>query len=633
MIIKKSLISLTLLLLTGITFAQGAPNNYVPADKYYNSSNVARLSQLCAANPGNRTLAYFCARASLDKNSPAASELFIKNNFNDYMRADLIHQLLIFYFNADKYSDYLRIFNLLAPNLMSNNEKCGHDYANLVSGGKTANITDVDWLTTNNIPNWCAQLIAHQHTKADDAVKTLMLYNLIINDKTDIFNQVAPSLHISPINFAKYHGTPAKRLPNSFLIIYRVAYIAKKDPDTALSELNSANPNHTAAEFLGNYLAMQFARKHNFSKALSLYSKYGENLNDDEFEWLARSYLFSGNWKSLIATIDKMPESLKTKNSWLYWQAKAYDSLNQNQKASRLLNRIPNDYSYYSILAHSELEQHTTFKTNPPAVYTLSNSDVAKSAKLALELYKIGKDVKSKTLVNLGTAEWNFAAKNDNNEEDLLAMSNITNRDKIYDLSITAASQMKNRYIELSFPIPFKKEYAHYSKLFGIDLSYALAVTRQESRFNWRVIAFDGGVGLMQIMPQTGLYIAKKANSANCYHQNAECNIKFGVWYLGSLYAKFDNFIYATAAYNAGPTRSKRWQDNLYSLDNLIQIELIPINITRDYVQKVLTNKAVYDSEFANISKINLFDYIAKLGHKHYLNVPDDDNTDAYKLR
>ena len=629
---KKKFVLSIILLIASLT-AQ-AISNIVLADKYYTSGNLTQLSKMYTTNPQNRTIAYFYAKALLNKNSTDAAETFIKSSLNDYMRADLIHQLLIFYFNAGKYSDYLRNFKLLSLNLTSNNEKCGHDYANVVSGGDATNLTDVDWLTTNNIPNWCAQLISIKHTKVDNNVKTLMLYNLIINDKTDIFNQVAPELGIQPLNFSKANGTPSKRLSgNSFLIVYRIANIAKKDPDAALSELNSISINNTATEFLGNYLAMQFARKHNFSKALSLYHKYGENLNDDEFEWLARSYLFSANWKGLITTIDTMPKPLKTKNTWLYWQAKAHDSLGQTSQASKMLNSIPNDYSYYSILAHSELEQHTTFKTNPPKIYTLSNSNAAKSAKLALELYNLGKDVKSKNLVNVATAEWNFAAKNDNNEEDLLAMSNITHRDKIYDLSITAASQMKQRYIELCFPIPFKKEYAYYSKLFGIDLSYALAITRQESRFNWRVIAFDGGVGLMQIMPQTGLYIASKAKSTNCYHQSAECNIKFGVWYLGSLYSKFNNFIYATAAYNAGPTRSKRWQDKLYSLNNLIQIELIPISITRDYVQKVLTNKAIYDSEFANVDKINLYDYISKLENKHYLNIKDDDNTDAYKLK
>jgi soluble lytic murein transglycosylase-like protein len=631
-IIKKHLLGLSFLAVVSI--AQAAPDIAL-ADKYYTSGNLTKLAKMYAANPKNRTIAYFYARASLNKNSVTAAETFIKSGLNDYMRTDLIRKLLIFYFKGDKYSDYLRIFNLLTPsNLASNNEKCGHDLASQLSESKPSSLMDVNWLITNNIPNWCAQLVIAKHIKISDNVRDLMLYNLIINDKTDIFNQIAPELKVHPLNFSRHLNTAAKRLPNNtFLIVYRIINVAKKNPEAALSEFNSVDLNDAATEFLGNNLAMQFARKHEFAKALSLYTKYGENLNDDEFEWLARSYLFSSNWKGLIATINKMPNSLKTKNTWIYWLAKAHNSLGKTAESSKILNSIPNDYSYYSILARSELEQHTTFKTKPPKVYTLSDSNAAQSAKLALELYNLGKKIKSKNLVNLGTAEWNFTAKNDNNEKDLLAMSNITNRDKIYDLSIAAANQMKNRYIELSFPIPFKKEYAQYGKLFGIDVPYALAITRQESRFNWRVIAFDGGVGLMQIMPQTGSYIASKSHSPNCYRQSAECNIKFGVWYLGSLFSKFNNFIYATAAYNAGPTRSRRWQDKLNNLDNLVQIELIPISITRDYVQKVLTNKAIYDSEFANTSKINLFDYVQNLGNPHYLNVEDDDHTDAYKLR
>ena len=61
-------------------------------------------------------------------------------------------------------------------------------------------------------------------------------------------------------------------------------------------------------------------------------------------------------------------------------------------------------------------------------------------------------------------------------------------------------------------------------------------------------------------------------------------------------------------------------------------MELIPITITRDYVQKVLTNKSAYDAQFNDQSTINLYAYIEKLSQAHYLNQPDDDHTDAQKI-
>ncbi len=189
------------------------------------------------------------------------------------------------------------------------------------------------------------------------------------------------------------------------------------------------------------------------------------------------------------------------------------------------------------------------------------------------------------------------------------------------------------RDMKLSFPMPFLTSYKKHSRQNQIDPGYALAITRQESRFNYKVIAFDGGVGLMQLMPETAKYISHKTGYSLCYRSTYDCNIKYGIWYLGSLYQKFNgNYLYASAAYNGGPNRSRRWQDNLDDLDVLIQMELIPINITRNYVQRVLSNKAIYDGELNGTHTINLQKYLKKMPLKHYLQQPDDDNTDATKM-
>ncbi|MCC2645233.1 MAG: hypothetical protein K0R94_1011 [Burkholderiales bacterium] len=599
------------------------------ADKYYTLGNIGALWQIYNRNSENRGISYLYAKALLNKNNSSFAELFVKSNFNDYLRNDLLHQLLAFYYTNKSYSNYQKIFKMLPDNQKTINEKCGMDITTGITSVATA------YIVNNNPSLWCADSLSNAYIKGNitKEQRDWMLYNLIANGKTNVYNQIAPRLGLRTIYFALYANKAAyKLLNNDFLVIYRITSIGHKNPDGALAELKKVSISNNATAFVNNYLAMKFAQKHNFEQATHLYEKYGENLSDDEYEWLARSYLYFGSWKKLITTIDAMPKSLSKKNVWLYWKAVAYASRKDSEKSREYFKLIPNDYSYYSMLAASAIGTLTTYNTNPPKTTKLDNSVEAKSAIIGLNLYQEGVKNNLKHLVSIGSSEWNYAARTMDNEDLLLALSNLARQNSYYDLSIYAANQMEARYLELSFPLPFLAAFTQYCKLYGIDPTYALAISRQESRFNYQVIAFDGGVGLMQIMPQTGLYIARKSGSSNCYRSSPQCNIKFGSWYLGSLNNKFGNLIYSTAAYNAGPTRPKQWQDVLGKLDDRVQIELIPISITRDYVQKVLSNKSVYDSEIAGVNKINLANYINKIGKHHYLNISDDDNTDAGKL-
>jgi soluble lytic murein transglycosylase len=632
---KKTLV---IILLNIISFPAIASSLLIKADKAYTTGNLTALGTIYSADPNNRVISYLYAKAMLTKNIAKYAEDFIENSPNSYMRNDLIHQLLIFNFNNNSYTDYMRLFGLINISQTNQNEKCGYDYSvNATKSGKP--ILNNSWLISNNIPGWCAEYIGVKFNSGSVSTKErdIMLYNLIINGKTDIFNQIANDIKIHPVSFAHYPNTPVRSLPNNndykFLVANRIANIGHKTPDLALKELKQADIDSNTKAFLGNYLAMQFAQKHDFDNALDLYSSYANDyMSDEELEWRVRSYLYYGKWSKVIDSIEAMPQNLKTKNVWLYWEGKSYAQINKTKEATALFEQIPTDYSYYSMLAQAEIDNGTLFKTNHPGATSLSSNQYAINAKSALALYQIGKSDSSKNLVNIATAEWNYAAKQ-SLDTDLLAMSNLAAKQGMYDLSIYAANQMGDRYLELSFPTPFLSSFEKYSANNSIDKSYALAISRQESRFNYSVIAFDGGVGLMQIMPQTAAYIAKKTGAKNCYHQTPDCNIKFGSWYLGNLYSKFgDNLIYSTAAYNAGPNRSRRWQDKLGQLDNKIQIELIPISITRDYVQKVLTNKAAYDTEFQNKDTIDLLAYIDNISKNHYVVGTDDDNTDAQKI-
>ena len=104
--------------------------------------------------------------------------------------------------------------------------------------------------------------------------------------------------------------------------------------------------------------------------------------------------------------------------------------------------------------------------------------------------------------------------------------------------------------------------------------------------------------GLVQILPSTAREVARKYNIS--YHDQAELfipnkNIELASAYLSNLLKEFNgNDIYATAAYNAGAYRVKKWLESTSHLPIDVWIESIPFYETRQYVKNVLTYSAVY---------------------------------------
>jgi soluble lytic murein transglycosylase len=120
---------------------------------------------------------------------------------------------------------------------------------------------------------------------------------------------------------------------------------------------------------------------------------------------------------------------------------------------------------------------------------------------------------------------------------------------------------------------------------------------RQESRFISYARSGVGASGLMQIMPTTAKWIARRIG-VNDYHHGMmdqiETNIQFGTYYLRHvLDVSSSQAVMATAAYNAGPGRAKRWAGSTV-LEGAVYIETIPFGETRDYVKKVMSNAQFY---------------------------------------
>lgn len=133
---------------------------------------------------------------------------------------------------------------------------------------------------------------------------------------------------------------------------------------------------------------------------------------------------------------------------------------------------------------------------------------------------------------------------------------------------------------------------------FSVDKALVYAFMRQESAFNPKARSVVGAMGLMQLMPATARTVstrmAPEAAGANPWDPSV--NVSLGQAYIASLLGDVDNNLVRTvAAYNGGPGNVMRWDNSLNaSADPLLYIASIPLNETRDFVQRVMANYWMY---------------------------------------
>lgn len=143
------------------------------------------------------------------------------------------------------------------------------------------------------------------------------------------------------------------------------------------------------------------------------------------------------------------------------------------------------------------------------------------------------------------------------------------------------------------------QEYIYESALeWEIDPTLIISVMHSESKFSVYAESHRGAIGLMQLMPDTALWIATQIED-NAFTldklYDPKTNIRYGTWYLYSLKHEFhSNEVLMLAAYNAGRGNVKKWMEEYGWGWDFGDYEKIPFDETRDYVEKVLRNKRAY---------------------------------------
>lgn len=148
------------------------------------------------------------------------------------------------------------------------------------------------------------------------------------------------------------------------------------------------------------------------------------------------------------------------------------------------------------------------------------------------------------------------------------------------------------------YPLQYDYMVRQYSYEDGIDPALVAAVILVESKFNEEAFSHRGASGLMQIMPETGEWIAEKMGLTGFTPNqltDVQTNIKMGTWYLAYLLKEYHgNKVLALAAYNAGRGHVDSWIEEYGWEKNFSEIEKIPFTETREYVKIVLLNEQQY---------------------------------------
>lgn len=126
-----------------------------------------------------------------------------------------------------------------------------------------------------------------------------------------------------------------------------------------------------------------------------------------------------------------------------------------------------------------------------------------------------------------------------------------------------------------------------YSFMYNVDANLVFAVIKAESDFDENAVSQKGAVGLMQILPSTGQFIAERLGLEYSETElfDSDTNIKLGTYYIGYLSKKFTVRETMLAAYNAGEGNVRYWLSE-YSEDGE-KLDLIPFKETEQYVIKV----------------------------------------------
>ena len=412
-------------------------------------------------------------------------------------------------------------------------------------------------------------------------------------------------IQANPLNYL--WSAPKASATDHAYLVFALGRLADSDLNTAISSVQRVAQGtpvqvQKALYRVVGYIGGTTVMKNNFNREVLDYldASYGLPFSAEEAEIYARQSIRFSSWESLIRAIDAMSVSQKQEDRWQYWLARASEQrgdAGSKRTAQEIFKRLAHGDDYHNLLAKDHLGQSYN---NIPNNVQPSNSDIQRLNQdihfsRAFALRRVNAPD------NYINREWNWAVRQAYLKHDdglLLAAAKRATDMGWYDRAIYAADRTENKHnYAYRYAMPHQSYVVSHSRNAGIDPAWAYGLMRQESRFVSHARSHVGAGGLMQIMPDTAKLVARQMGEA--YNPAAltdmNTNIRYGTFYLSMIQSQLSNSpVLATAGYNAGPNRARRWQPDVQPIAADQYTETIPLIETRDYVKHVMTNATHY---------------------------------------
>ncbi|GAA5167005.1 lytic transglycosylase domain-containing protein [Viridibacterium curvum] len=386
-------------------------------------------------------------------------------------------------------------------------------------------------------------------------------------------------------------------------VLASVARLARRNPRNALAGWRAIHDaSYTAGEraYVMGQLAWGGALTHMpeshrwFEEARKLDAT--QPMSDEQAAWQVRMALRALDWPRVQAAIEQMSPLQRNQPEWIYWLARSHSMQGRPELARPLHEKRAGEPDFYGILSAEALGRplHWPAPPAPPSTQELQQVAELDGVRRAIALLRMDMRLE-------GLREWNWTMRG-LDDRRLIAAAEHARRLGIYDRAIFAAERTKTQHdYSLRYLAPFYDAFSREARTQQLSLAWIYGLTRQESRFITSARSPVGAQGLMQIMPATGRLVARQIGVAGFSVGDlgdTDTNVRLGAAYLRSVLDGLSSSpVMATAAYNAGPGRARRWQAE-QALEGAIYAESIPFTETRDYVKKVMANAVAYSVLF-----------------------------------
>jgi soluble lytic murein transglycosylase len=373
---------------------------------------------------------------------------------------------------------------------------------------------------------------------------------------------------------------------------------AKQSPEQAANALSMRAADKLTAreQALGwAQIALQSSYKLE-PEAASYWSKaQGASLSQEGQQWKVRIALRNEDWKAVRTGIDAMPAGLRNDPVWVYWRGRALQADGKREEARELYRSIADQFHFYGQLATEELGQKISIPQTAAPLTPAELAAASSNAGLQRALKFFAMDLRFE-----GVREWNWELRRMKSEREYLAAAEFARQNNVLDRMVNTSDRTRSEHdFDQRFPTPFRDVMYKTTKTLGMDMAWVYGLIRQESRFVMQAKSHVGASGLMQLMPATARFVAKKIGMNDFDHgqvNQIDTNIQLGANYLNMVLNDLDGSqALATAAYNAGPGRPRAWRSTLpRAVEGAIFAETIPFSETRGYVKNVLSNATYY---------------------------------------